>query len=103
MCMKYQAFLHHFVSVGGWLEGSWDGWVGGGVGGGWVGSELVRVGGGGVGGVFMRGGVAGEGWVGVLVVGGWCVCEGWWCIEGGVVMVCWVDLYNPFRVPHTIS
>ena len=43
------------VSVGGWLKGSWDGWVGGGVGG--VGSELVKVGGGGVGGVLVRGGV----------------------------------------------
>ena len=26
--MIYQAFLHHFGSVGGWLEGSWGGWVG---------------------------------------------------------------------------
>ena len=31
--MKYQAFLPYFVSVGGWLEGSWGQWVGGGVGG----------------------------------------------------------------------
>ena len=29
--MKYQAYMHHFFSIGGWLEGSW---VGGG--GGWV-------------------------------------------------------------------
>ena len=28
--MKYQAFLHHFGSVGEWLEGSWGVWVGGG-------------------------------------------------------------------------
>ena len=25
--MKYQAFLPQFGSVGGWLEGSWGGWV----------------------------------------------------------------------------
>ena len=25
--MKYQAFLPHLVSMGGWLEGSWGGWV----------------------------------------------------------------------------
>ena len=49
--MKYQAFLPHFVSVGGWLEGSWGGWVGCGVGGvvkvgvcGWCGG-VVGVGG----------------------------------------------------------
>ena len=29
--MIYQALMHHFGSVGGWLEGSWGGW--GGVGG----------------------------------------------------------------------
>ena len=29
--MKYQAFMHHFFSVGGWLEGSWGRWVGVGV------------------------------------------------------------------------
>ena len=41
--MKYQAFLSHFGSVGGWLEGSWGGWVGGSVGGGGVvGDVLVR-------------------------------------------------------------
>ena len=48
--MKYQAFLHHFGSVGGWLEGSWGGWV---VVVGWVSGGVGRwVGGGG-------------GWVGV--------------------------------------
>ena len=25
--MKYQAFLQHFISIGGWLEGSRGGWV----------------------------------------------------------------------------
>ena len=25
--MKYQAFLHQFVSVGEWLKSSWGGWV----------------------------------------------------------------------------
>ena len=58
--MKCQAFLHHFVSVSGWLEGSWGGWVGGGVGvsglGGLVGGVFIRDSGG-VGGVFM-----GVGW-----------------------------------------
>ena len=61
--MKYQAFLHHFVSVGGWLEGSWGGWL---------------VVGGGVGGVLVRSGWCvherwGGGVIGVLVKGGWVV------------------------------
>ena len=52
--MKYQAFLPHFVSVGGWLEGSWGGWVCGGMGG------VFMVGGGRVGGcVVVSGGVDG--------------------------------------------
>ena len=34
--MKYQAFLPHFGSVGGWLEGSWGGWWWGGLWGGWM-------------------------------------------------------------------
>ena len=49
--MKYQAFLHHFGSVGGWLESSWGGWLGvcwcgwcGVVGDRWV-SDVVGVGG----------------------------------------------------------
>ena len=37
--MKYQAFLHHFGSMGGWLECLWGGLVGVDVGG-----VLVRVG-----------------------------------------------------------
>ena len=41
--------------------------------------------GGGVGGKFVMG------WW-----GGWCVC-------GGGVVMCWVDLYNPHMVPHTIT
>ena len=45
--MKYQAFLHHFVSMGGWLEDSWGGWV--------CGSGM----GGGVDGVLVRGRVGG--------------------------------------------
>ena len=45
--MKYQAFLPQFGSMGGWLEGSWGGWVGE-----WLG---VGVGVGGVGGVLVRG------------------------------------------------
>ena len=35
--MKYQAFLHHFGSMGGWLKGSWGGW--------WVMWVVVGVGG----------------------------------------------------------
>ena len=71
--MKYQAFMHHFFSVGGWLEGSWGGWwCCGGVGGGGV---LVD---GGVGGVLVRGlaggGVGGR-VGGVLVMG-----------EGGLIL-----------------
>ena len=46
---EYQAFLYHFVSVGGWLEGSWGGWVCGGVGVGGVGCIFVRDGGAGMG------------------------------------------------------
>ena len=45
--MKYQAFLHHFGSVGGWLKASLGGWWWGGCLVGWVGGW---VGGGGVGG-----------------------------------------------------
>ena len=48
--MKYQAFLPHFGSVGGWLEGSWGGWW-------WVGCGV------------------GEWWWGGSW-GGWVV---WWC------------------------
>ena len=45
--MKYQAFMHHFFSKGGWLEGSWGGWwccggLGGGVGGGGVGGATYH-------------------------------------------------------------
>ena len=61
--------------MGGWLGGSWGGWVSVGVGGGWVGGVFVVV-----------------GWVVV------CAGEEW----GGWVVVCWVDLYNPYMVPHTI-
>ena len=57
--MKYQVFLPHFVSVGGWLEGSWGGW--------WCGG--------------------GE-WVLRWEVGWWCsgVCGGgwWWGSGDGV-------------------
>ena len=35
---------------------------------------------------------------GVFVVVG-CAGEKW----GGWVLVCWVDLYNPYMVPHTIT
>ena len=51
--------------MGGWLEGSWGGWVGGGIGrDGWV--DGGEVGGGGV-----------SGW-------------GWWCGGGGGLwVVCW--------------
>ena len=47
--MKYQALRPHFFSVGGWLEGSWGGWVVVGLGvvgrvvrggGGWWGSQV---------------------------------------------------------------
>ena len=70
--MKYQAFLHHFASVGGWLKGSWAGLVCVGVGGGGV----V----GGVGRVLVR-----DGWVYWCSGGGWCVV-GWGC---GVVV--WIS------------
>ena len=42
--MKYQAFLPHFDSMGGWFEGSWVGWVDVGVDGGGVGSGVGGVG-----------------------------------------------------------
>ena len=48
------------VSMGGWLEGSWGGWVG------------VGVGGGGMGGVLVRGGWV-CGWDGGVVGVGGCV------------------------------
>ena len=35
--MKYQALMHHFFYVGGWLEGIWGGRVGDGDGDGWGG------------------------------------------------------------------
>ena len=69
--MKYQAFLHHFGSMGGWLEGSWAGWVvvgwvSGGLGGWWwdrwqVGWVVTWAGDGGVGlgAVGFRGGGVG--------------------------------------------
>ena len=83
--MKYQAFLPHFVSVGGWLEGH-------GVGGGGVGHVLLRGGWVGVGWWCAGSGV---GWVGLVVVwwgwvmwgsgnGGW-VSRWWWVV--GVVVV----------------
>ena len=49
--MIYQAFLPHFGSVGGWLTGSWGGWV------------CVGVDGDGVGGCVL-----------VWMVMGWVVC-----------------------------
>ena len=99
--MKYHAFLPNFGSVGGWLEGSWIGWVlvwvvvggwcGGGVlvrgGVGWLKRGWLWCGGGGwVGGMVVVDrccdGVVGEGWVGDV---GWLVVEvgcgevvGWW-------------------------
>ena len=71
--MKYQAFLHNFVSVEGWLEGSWGGWVGGF---GWIGWCW--------GGCLV--GVVDWYWCGV--VGGWVdVGEvGWWWVVGVVVV-----------------
>ena len=61
--MKYQTFLHHFGSVGGWLKGSWGGWVGGGYvgcgGGRWVLVMQVVVG---VGGCVVGDVVDGGGW-----------------------------------------
>ena len=115
--MKYQAFLPHFGSMGGWLEGSWGSWVVGCWCGWWCGEGGWCACEGWVGGVV--------GWVGVLVMvlwgmGGWVV--GGWCVSGGVssvcggvfmvgcageewggwVLVCWVVLYKPYMVPHTI-
>ena len=61
--MKYQAFLHHFVSTGGCCacEVWWDGWC---AGEGCVGGGGGLVFGAGVGGVFVRGGGGGDlsGW-----------------------------------------
>ena len=81
--MKYQAFLHHFVSMGGWLEGSWcvcvcghllvGGGVGSVVGGVWLGCW---------GGLCSGCCVCGWGG-GMSCVCGWCVCGG---VGGGV---CW--------------
>ena len=63
----------------------WWGWLGEWCWGGcWV---LCSWWGGGVGGVFV---------VVAWVMG--CDGEEW----GGWVLVCWVDVYNPYKVPHTI-
>ena len=75
---------------GGWLKGSWGGWVGG-----WVVIEWVMgwMGGGGVGhgvGGWMGGGGVSPG-VGGWVLVGWVVF-GWWV--GGVVML-WVPMTPP--------
>ena len=60
-----------WVVVGGWLEGSWHGWVSDGVGSGGVGCWRVHgVGGGGVGGWRVHGVCGGVGGGGV---GGWRV------------------------------
>ena len=60
--IKYQAFLHHFGSMGGWLKGSWGGWV--------VVMWIVVEVGGRLGGGYVGGG----GWVDGGDVGG----GGWW-------------------------
>ena len=100
--MKYQALRPHFFSVGGWLEGSWGGWVGGWWWyGGWWWVGLMGVGvavwwrwwGGCLVGVVGKmlgwggGGVVESGWVGGVVgVGGWCGVLG----MGECGMVRWV-------------
>ena len=88
--MKYQAFLHHFGSVGGWLKGSWGGWVGGGYvgcgGGRWVGGGYVGCGG--------VGGWVGGGYVGWWVGGGDVDDGGGGWVGGGDVGAGGVGYYN---------
>ena len=94
--MKYQALRPHLFSVGGWLEGTWGGWVGGlWCGSGWwvVGWVLV---GWGVRWVVVQWVVWWWGEVGAVFVVRvvvesclWVVCSWWggWCVCGGGV--CW--------------
>ena len=76
--MKYQAFLPHFVSMGGWLEGSWGWWMGGWWWGGWCACEGGGWGGVGSGWVADVGDGLGGGVLGVGVGGGDGVVSRWW-------------------------
>ena len=88
----------------GWVVGGFMGWVGVGVCGDGMGGVLVVLWG--VGGwwggccVCGGGGKVSSvcGGVGAVFVVVGCTSEEW----GGWVVVCWVDLYNPYMVPHTI-